>query len=141
MEQDQTSSIFEMDIDSVAQNRLNTISKWGKFIAITVLVLLILVVLVLATQYDVFIDQITAMLALDSDVMGVIIAVLAVVGVLCFIWIIYLLRACSFIKQGLMTQNSDRISEGFKSFKVVFTVSIVFSVLGILTSLYSLINN
>lgn len=140
MEPNQDSSLFEMDIDSVAQQRLNTISKWTKFIGITVLVALILIVVAMASLFNDLIGQISALLALHNQAMSIIIAALAVVGALCLIWIIYLLRASSFIKQGLVTQNSDRISEGFKSYKVVFVISIIFSVFGILFTLLSFFN-
>lgn len=140
MEPNHDTLLFEMDIDGAAQQRLNTISKWTKFIGITVLVALILVVVAMALLFNEFIGQVSALLALDNQAMGIIIAALVVAAALCLIWIIYMLRASSFIKQGLITQSSDRIAEGFKSFKVVFVVSIIFSALGILFTLLSFLN-
>ena len=45
-------SLFEMDIDEIGQGHLNTIAKWGKFVAITLLIIIGLSILLLATQYN-----------------------------------------------------------------------------------------
>jgi hypothetical protein len=63
-----------------------------------------------------------------------------IIGLLCITWLIYLLRACTLIKQGLLSQNSDRIAEGFKALKTVFSIGIIFSVLSILTTLLAMVN-
>ncbi len=134
-------SLFEMELDAGAQNRLNTISKWGKFIAITGLILVIVVVIALASQYEAVINKVGELMALDNKTVSIILVILAVIGGLCLIALYFLLRACILIRQGLLAQNIDRIAEGFKAMKVVFTISIIFSSLTILSSLFSMINS
>jgi hypothetical protein len=134
-------SLFEMDLDASGQNHLNTISKWGKFIAITGLIIVALALLGLATQYQVIADRIGGLFSFNNDVAGILIAVLVIFGGLIIILFIFLLRACTLIKQGLVSQNSDRIADGFKALKVVFTISIIFSSLTILGVILTLVNS
>jgi hypothetical protein len=134
-------SLFEMDIDALGQSHLNTISKWGKFVSITLLIIVLLGILGLATQYDKIIDQIGDLRAFDNTTAGILLAVVIVfIGVLLLV-LFFLLRACILIKQGLVAQNSDRIADGFKALKVVFIISIIFSALTILSSIFNLISN
>ena len=132
-------SLFEMDIDAVGQNHLRSVSKWGKFISITLLIIVALGVIGLATQYDQIIRQIGDLMAFDNKTAGILLAfVILFIGLILF-FLFYLLRACSLIKQGLVAQNSDRIAEGFKAMKVVFTMGIIFSTLSILSTIYALV--
>jgi hypothetical protein len=130
-----------MDIDAAGQNHLNTISKWGKFIAITGLILIGLVVLLLAIEYNEIINRLGDLMSIDTKAAGVLIAIVGIFLGLFIIMLVYLLRACVLIKQGLISQNSDRIAEGFKAMKAVFTISIIFSSLAILSSIIGMINS
>ena len=132
-------SLFEMDIDQFGQNHLNTISKWGKFLAITFLIILIVGILMLATQYNLIIDGAAKMMKMDNQAGSLVIIAIVVGMALVFSVLFFLLRGCTLIKQGLLSQNSDRIADGFKALKVVFTISVVASILAILSSLYSII--
>ena len=134
-------SLFEMDIDGVGQNHLNTISKWGKFIAITGLVIVAICLLGLAVSYQEIAEQIGKMFAFDNNAAGILIAILVIIGGLGVLLLISLLRACILIKRGLIAQNADHIADGFKSMKAVFTISIIFSALNILGVIFNLINS
>ncbi|HLG38295.1 MAG TPA: hypothetical protein VI461_01465 [Chitinophagaceae bacterium] len=136
----QGASLFEMDMDAEAQNHLKNISRWGKFIGITLLILVALSLFGLASSYEQIIDRVRNLMDFNDKAAGILIGVLAFIGVLCIIWLIYLLRACSLIKQGLISQNSDRIAEGFKYMKTIFVISIIFSALSILSTLFSMLN-
>jgi hypothetical protein len=135
----QDPSLFEMELDAAAQNHLNTMSKWGKFIGITLLVILILCLVGMAASYREIIDRLAALMSLSNAAVSTLIAIFAVIGVLCIVWLVYLLRSCSLIKEGLLSQNSDRIAEGFKALKTMFTISIIFSILSILATLFTMI--
>ena len=130
-------SLFEMDLDNLGQNHLNTISKWGKFISITLLIIVAIVVLLLATQYDRIIAWFSNLMALDNKAAGILIGAMVVFMGTALVVLFFLLRGCSQIKQGLLARNSDRIADGFKSLKVVFTIGIIISALTILSTLYS----
>src|SRR5215212_9448866 len=111
-------SLFEMDLDAAGQNHLNSGSKWGKFISITLLILILLCVLALATQYNKIIESFRSLISLDNRAAGFILAVLVIFFAFIFLILFYLLRGCSQIKRGLVAQNSDKIADGFKSLKV-----------------------
>lgn len=133
-------SLFEMDIDAIGQNHLNNISKWGKFISITALIIVFFVIIALATQYSRIAESIAQLFAFDNNVAGIVLAVVLVIGGLALLSLFFLLRACILIKQGLVAQNSDQIADGFKALKNVFTISIIFSALGLLGVIFSYAN-
>ena len=134
-------SLFETDLDAVGQNHLNTISKWGKFISVTLLILIGLFILLMAIQYQKIIDRIGELMAFDNKTAGILLAVIIIFIGLVLVVLFFLLRACSLIKQGLVAQNSDRIADGFRALKVVFTIGIIVSCLTILSTIYTLITS
>ncbi len=137
----QGTSLFDMDIDAVGQNHLNTISKWGKFISITLLIIILLCILLMATQYQALMDRVGDLMSIDRQAVGIVLAIVLVVIGLVLALLFFLLRACSLIKQGLITQSSDRIADGFRAMKVVFTIGIIFSALSILSTIITLVNS
>jgi hypothetical protein len=132
-------SLFEMDIDAAGQNHLNTISKWGKFISITSLILIALFILLMAIQYQQIIDRIGDLIALDNKAAGILLAVIIIFIGLILVVLFFLLRGCTLIRQGLVTQNSDRIADGFRALKVVFTIGLIVSCLTIVSTIYTII--
>lgn len=136
----QETSLFELEIDALGQSHLNNVSKWGKFIAITGLVIVALAALLLAAQYREIAERIGRLVAFDSSTAGLLIAVLVIFGGIALLLLVFLLKACVLIKQGLLLQDSDRIADGFKALKVVFTISIIYSSLTILGVIISLVN-
>lgn len=136
----QGTSLFEMEIDAVGQSHLKNISGWGKFIAITGLIIVALAALGLASKYEELSAKIASLFSFDSNEASILMVVLAVFGCMLIILFIFLLRAGVLIKQGLVSQNSDRIADGFKSLKIVFTISIIWSALTLLGTLLTLFN-
>jgi hypothetical protein len=141
MEPNQPPSLFGMQADSLMQSRLDSISKWGKFISITALVIVILMGLVFFVARDQIIEGVTGVLDLDKNLAGALIAIIAVLSLLGIAWIIFLLRACIFIKQGLLSRNSDRLAEGFKAMRIFFVLSMIISLLSILGTISGMINS
>jgi hypothetical protein len=133
-------SLFEMDFDAASQHYINSISKWGKFIGITLLAIILLCVVSLAASYREVLEQFSQLMAVNDTAVSTALVIFGVILLLAIVWLVYLLRACAMLKQGLVMQNSDRIAEGFKSLRTVFTIGIVFSVLSILSTIISMIN-
>ena len=132
-------SLFEMDIDPIGQNHLNTISKWGKFISVTSLILLGLVIALMAFNYQEISNRIGELFAFDTQTAGILLAVIIIFMGLILVVLFFLLRGCSLIKQGLIAQNNDRIADGFRALKVVFTIGLVISCLTLVSAIYTLI--
>ena len=132
-------SLFEMDIDPIGQNHLNTISKWGKFISVTSLILLVLVIALMAFNYQEISNRIGELFAFDTQTAGILLAVIIIFMGLILVVLFFLLRGCSLIKQGLIAQNNDRIADGFRALKVVFTIGLVISCLTLVSAIYTLI--
>ena len=132
-------SLFEMDIDPIGQNHLNTISKWGKFISVTSLILLGLVIALMAFNYQEISNRIGELFAFDTQTAGILLAVIIIFMGLILVVLFFMLRGCALIKQGLIAQNNDRIADGFRALKVVFTIGLVISCLTIVSAIYTLI--
>ena len=141
MEQNQPTSLFEMQADSLTQSRLNSISKWGKFISISALIMVALCTLVFFVARDEIMAAVTKVIDLDNSLAGALIAIVALFAALFIAWFFFLLRASTLIKQGLLSRNSDLLAEGFKAMRSYFVLSMVISILSILGTLSGMINS
>ncbi|HKB44541.1 MAG TPA: hypothetical protein VKC90_09125 [Chitinophagaceae bacterium] len=141
MEQDQPSSLFEMDMDNTAQANLLSISKWTRFISITGFVVGALLLLLMTVASSQVIGQISALTAFgEGNFAGAIIAVVIIVFAFAGTWLYFLFKASSLIKRGLQNRNTDTLAQGFKAMRIYFVFSMIFSVLSILGTLTSMLN-
>ncbi len=141
MEQDQPSSLFEMDMDNTAQANLLSISKWTRFISITGFVVGALLLLLMTVAGSQVIGQISALTAFgEGNFAGAIIAVVIIVFAFAGTWLYFLFKASSLIKRGLQNRNTDTLAQGFKAMRIYFVFSMIFSVLSILGTLTSMLN-
>ncbi|HEY6505459.1 MAG TPA: hypothetical protein VIZ28_15905 [Chitinophagaceae bacterium] len=141
MEQNQPTSLFNMQADGLMQSRLNSISKWGKFISITVLVIVILCAVAFAAVGERVFDEMVSLMGLDKSLAGALIAIFVLLMALIIAWLIFLLRASSLIKQGLLSGNSELLAEGFKALRIYFVLSLVMSLLSIIGTVTGMINS
>jgi hypothetical protein len=142
MEQDQSSSLFEVDIDNTAQSHLLSISKWTKIISVTGFVIGGLLLLVFAVAGRQLIEQISSLTALGANSLaGALIAIIIIVFVFVGAWLYFLFRASSLIKRGLQNRNTDDLAQGFGAMRIYFVFSMIFSLLSILGTLMSMLNN
>jgi hypothetical protein len=140
MEQNQDKSLFDMNMDSTAQNHILSISKWTKFISVTGFIFGGLIVLLLVMVGTEIINQLSAYSPLGTgNGTTALIILFVVVLLVAGFWIYFLFRASNMLKRGLQNRNAAEIGEGFKALKTYFTFSIVFSTLGIISTLYTLI--
>ena len=134
-------NLFELELSANSQRHLRAFSRWAKFIGITVLVCLVLVLLAATASFQALIDQFDQVIPGIDQAKGVIVAVSLLALVVCVLWIIFLLRASNRIQQGLAAQNIDRVAEGFQALRVVFTISLVTSALGIVFTIIGFVKN
>ncbi len=138
MEPQQETSLFDTNMDSVTQNHLLSVSKWTKFISVTVFVGAGLIVLLLALAGSAVVTQFSELTRFDSGgSLSLIVGIIAVAMIIVFVWAYFLFRASSLLKKGLQTRNSNDIAEGFKALRIFFIISFVFYVLGILGTVQS----
>jgi len=141
MDQDQPSSLFDMEMDSNAQAHLLSISKWAKFISVTGFVIGALVLLGLATGGREILNTLTALTSLgQTNIAGALIVAAIIVLGFAGTWLYFLLRASGMLRRGLQSRNTNDFAEGFKAMRIYFVLSIVISVLSILGTLFSLVN-
>lgn len=151
MENQSSTSLFEMEIDTYAQNHIYTISRWGKFIAITGFIVLGIILLLMVFIGQQFILSFSELMPGNLAEEGVntsemqTILWLLVAGVIiywllyCF-WCYFLLRASTLFRKGLITKNVADITNGFSSLRSFFVISIVIAFLTTLMSIYSMLN-
>lgn len=142
MEQDQLSSLFEMNMDDTSQGHLLSISKWTRFISVTGLVIgaLLLIAFVLGGQ-KIF-EQLSALTVLGQrNIAGGLIAVVVIVFALLGGWIYFLFKASNLIRRGLQKRDSIELAEGFRSMRIYFVFSMIISLLTIFGTIMGMLTN
>lgn len=152
MENQASSSLFEMEIDNYAQNHLSSISRWGKFISVTGFIFLGLILLLMVFVGQRFIVAFSELMpggdlggegispSEFNTVLWLLVAGVIIYWLLFVAWCYFLYRASILFKKGLITRNVVDISSGFSSLRGFFVCSIVISALSILTVLYTMLN-
>jgi len=107
MEQDQSSSLFEMDIDSTDQAYLSSVSKWTRMISITGFVVCGLMLLLLAAFGSKIATLIASLSGLgQTNLAGMLIAVILIVFTYAAIWLYFLFKSSSLLKNGLQNRST-----------------------------------
>jgi hypothetical protein len=126
------------DIDQVSQHHLLSISKWTKFIAMTGFFFGGIILLLLVTVGSIVLQQFRSMTSMGfNESASLLVAIVIVVMLVVFIWLYFLLRASMYIRKGLENRNNMELAEGFKALRIYFTISFIFSIFGILSTLQS----
>jgi hypothetical protein len=140
MEPNQEQSLFDTNMDHVTQDHLQSISKWTRFLSITGFVGLGLVLLVLLIAGTQLTSVFSRAYSLDTaGLAGVIIIVVIVCLVIAGFWIYFLFKASNLLSSGLQNRDSAMLADGFRAMKIYFIFSFVFSILGILTTLSTML--
>ena len=142
MDQEQSPSLFEMEMDGTSQNNLLSISKWAKFISVTGFVIGALMLLGLAIGGTRILEQLAALTSLgQSDIAEAFIIGVIVVMAFLGAWIYFLFRTSTLIRRGLQSRNNSDLAEGFKAMRIYFVFSMIVSLLSILGTLFSMLNS
>lgn len=140
MDQDQSSSLFGMQADTVMQSRLTNFSKWAKFISITGIILVLLAALVFAAAGGAFFNKISEIMGYRQSIGGALLAVGAFFVAVAVVWFYLLLRASTLIRQGIISRNQDQLAEGFKMLRFYFIISVVITVCSFLSTVLTRFN-
>ena len=138
MEPNQDQSLFDMNMDSITQSHLLSISKWTKFISVTGFVVGGLFLLLLAAYGAAITKEFSAILSFgDADLAGALIAILLVGCLLIGFWLYFLFRASTLLKRGLQNRDTAQLADGFKAMRIYFVFSFVISILSMLSTIQS----
>ena len=141
MDQEQSPSLFEMEMDGTAQSNLLSIGKWTKFISVTGFVCAALVTLGLLAGGSALLRQMAALTSLGStDIAGAFIIGALIVIIFLGTWIYFLFRSSTMIRRGLQSRSSSDLAEGFKAMRVYFIFSMIISLLSILGTIFTMLN-
>lgn len=135
MEQQQESSLFDLNMDDTGQSSLLSISKWTNFIAVTGIIIGS-VIIMLALSYGMQVIQVfSALLSLGGNQReaGMLIAKLLAGVLLAGAWLYFLLRTSGQLRRGLEAKSSAQLAEAFRSMRTYFVISFLLSLLSILS--------
>ncbi len=141
MGQDQSSSLFEMELDQSGQANILAVSKWTRFISIVGIVCIAIVLIALAAGGKEIIANLGSLYSLgESDVaMTLVVLILLVIAFFC-VWVFFLLKASNLLKKGILGKNATDIAEGFRAMKTFFILSTIISIFSILTTIISMLS-
>lgn len=137
MEENQ--SLLELEVDNEASANLTEVSKWGKFLAIIVLVALGMIVLLVAFIWS----KLGTLLSTTDDMppeavsvtkVMIVIALLiggAIVGVL----MSFLIKGANQVRYGVVNKDQVIFNSGLANLKNYFVMSGILGILGLLFSL------
>jgi hypothetical protein len=137
MEENQ--SLLELEVDNEASANLTEVSKWGKFLAIIVLVALGMIVLLVAFIWS----KLGTLLSTTDDMPAeavsvtkvmIVIALLiggAIVGVL----MSFLIKGANQVRYGVVNKDQVIFNSGLANLKNYFVMSGILGILGLLFSL------
>lgn len=141
MDQDQSSSLFEMELDQSGQANILAVSKWTRFISIVGIVCIALVLIALAANGQEILVGLGALYSFeDSDVaVTLLVLVLLVIAFFC-VWVFFLLKASNLLKKGILGKNATDIAEGFRAMKTFFILSVIISIFSILSTILNMLS-
>lgn len=138
MEQNQTSSLFELGVSSDAKSHLAEAAKWARFVAICGMICLVLVVVFgiiaslavgkAANEYDAFYrEQGVSTAGLSAGMMIVYI----LIGLLYFFPLLFTLQFANKMKVALTSGDDLMLAESFRSLKKTFRYLGVLTIIGL----------
>ena len=138
MEPNQEQSLFDSNMDHVTQEHLQSVAKWTRFISITgfvVLGLMLVFLLVAGSQLASTLSALPGFGALDMA--GAVFAIVIIVMLIFGLWIFFLFKASNSLTNGMQNRDAAMLADGFRAMKTYFIISFVFSVLSLLSSLFT----
>jgi len=141
MDRDQSSSLFEMELDQSGQANILAVSKWTRFISIVGIVCIALVLIAFAASGQEILANLGYLYSFgDSDMaVTLLVLVLLVIAFFC-VWVFFLLKASNLLKKGILGKNATDIAEGFRAMKIFFILSVIISVVSILSTILSMLS-
>ena len=139
-QQDQSPSLFEMEVDSGSQAHLLAISKWSRFIAIVGFCGIALFLIILLANADTMMESFSQLFALAGSGEAMTIIIIFLVMLTFFtVWCFFLFRSSRLIRKGLYSKSPADLAEGFKAMKTFFILSMIYSLVQIVFKLITLV--
>ncbi|MES2328970.1 MAG: hypothetical protein V4539_05160 [Bacteroidota bacterium] len=146
--EDQSSSLFELQVDESAQTYLRDTTKWTRFISITYYVLMGLMVffLLIMLMFKDFVatafsqNPTLSRFSTGTGMIIIIFAIIMFVAIAVFLLVTYqLMRFSTQTKKGIDQQNQDALEMGVGSLKTYMVISGILGIIGLLFGVIQLI--
>jgi hypothetical protein len=138
-------SLLELKVDTEAASNLTEACRWGKLLAILALIAFGLVVIIVLALQSVIISQFFAIDELQESNSSLIVVTLVtaflVAGVIVGILLSFLLKATNRIRNGIQNKDQLLFNQGLASLKSYFIMYGIISIIGLVFTLFSFLNN
>lgn len=140
------SSLFDSNIDNIANNELNSIGTWAKRIAIVSMIVILLAIfsmLFLGFAFSSFGSYMPAEFrrAFNFDSSGLIVSVIfIIVFVLVGLYVFLLYKFGNNLIKATTYQDQDALETAFGSYKTYLVITGVLGILGLIFSFLGLLN-
>jgi hypothetical protein len=139
MDQEQQ-SLFDTEIDMIAEDHLRSIARWSRFISVAGFVVIALSLLLVLLGGQKMFEAISELVTGSTNNTWVVIVILVVAAAIWAIWFFFLFRASIRLNNAVLTKNRADLAEGFTAVRNFFIVSIVYSAISIVSTLLTIIN-
>lgn len=133
-QQNEPSSIFEMEMDGNTQGHMITVSTWGRTISVIAFVCISLFVLSLMIRFE-NVPVFTFSFLSSGSVVILVVALAFMI-----LWMYFLFRASRLLREGIFNRDNAAIADGFRSLKIFFVFSLLGSVVSIISTLLTLVD-
>lgn len=137
MEENQ--SLLELEVDNEASANLTEVSKWGKFLAIIVLVALGMIVLLVAFIWSKLGTLLSTTDDMPPEAVSVtkvmIVIVLLIAGAIVGVLMSFLIKGANQVRYGVVNKDQVIFNSGLANLKNYFVMSGILGILGLLFSL------
>jgi hypothetical protein len=136
--ENQQSSLFEMDLDNEARYSFGEMARWAKFLAIVAIVGLSLFILFFLAFGKRIAYAMTTLFPGEITGLGTaVVVIMLIVVAICAVLLYFLFRASNGIRTGITTNSQEIFNDGLNSLKIYF---MIYGILSILTTLSSILN-
>ena len=143
MEQEQSPSLFSLEVDHISSENLSSVGKWGNFSAIVGMIGMGLLALFIVFVGDKILNLFTGSISLLETNLGSTRAILIIIVVVFFLVIgamLYLLFSGSTaIQKAVRTKDQQLFNKGLANLKSYFIIYTILSAAGLVTNLFGII--
>lgn len=130
-----------LSVSSSVSSNLLSAAKWGRFVAITVLIFMTIMLVFLSFAGAQVTEALSKLIpGIPDGAVSIAFVIIAVFMLLAGLLLFVMLRAYNNIKSGIEMRNMEAFTNGWRYLKIYFTVYGVLTLLSILTIIQTLIS-
>lgn len=137
-QQEQQTTLFDLEVDHLAQTNLYEVSRWARTISMISFTLLGLFLLIFAVAGAALLNRLPIGAEISSNEGIILTLIVVVIIALVAVWIYFLYKASGHIRRGMETSDQKTFNEGLRALKTYFIIGSVIAILSLLSTLTDL---